>query len=313
MRAGHGRSYDPVMTEPRDGHDARLNLLDPLLPRSRPLPEPGPDDVALETTGGGGLARLVRADPSTLEATWNPAERHLLTVHVGGDDPVASMAVLLELWAEVVRDRAGDCDSAAMLTWPSRDVAMTRLFLHHGLAPASVLAIRPAGRDSPAGATQAVVRRATGADVEIAVALELDLVRWNQQLGQMTERPNTAELIRAKYAGASAPWFWLAEVGGKAVGLLTVLDPARTPWPSELSSAGSAAYLSDLMVTPGGRGAGAGAALVHHVHGELDRAGLDATVLHYLAMNPLSGPFWHRSGYRPLTTTWEARPAMHLR
>ena len=224
------------MTDTRDEHDTRLGLLDPLLPASRQLPVPGPGDVALEVAGGRGLARLVKADPSTLEATWNPAEQHVLTAHVGGDDPVASMAALLVRWAEVVRDRAGNSDSAAALTWPSRDVAMTRLFLHHGLAPASVLAIRPAGRVSPVGTTDVVVRRSTGADVETAVALELELVRWNQRLGQMTERPNTAELIRAKYASANPPWFWLAEVGAEPVGLLTVLDPQRTPWPSELTS-----------------------------------------------------------------------------
>ena len=33
------------------------------------------------------------------------------------------------------------------------------------------------------------------------------------------------------------------------------------------------------------------------------------TLLHYEQVNPLSGPFWHQQGYRPLWTTWEARPA----
>jgi hypothetical protein len=37
------------------------------------------------------------------------------------------------------------------------------------------------------------------------------------------------------------------------------------------------------------------------------------TLLHYSQMNPLSAPFWHRMGYRPLWTTWEARPAASLR
>jgi len=30
-------------------------------------------------------------------------------------------------------------------------------------------------------------------------------------------------------------------------------------------------------------------------------------------VNPLSAPFWHRMGYRPLWFTWEARPAAALR
>jgi len=35
--------------------------------------------------------------------------------------------------------------------------------------------------------------------------------------------------------------------------------------------------------------------------------------LHYAQVNPLSGPFWNRMGYRPLWTSWEARPAAALR
>jgi GNAT superfamily N-acetyltransferase len=129
----------------------------------------------------------------------------------------------------------------------------------------------------------------------------------------MTERPNTAQLIRAKYLADNRPWSWLAEVDGTPVGLLNVLDPDHAPWASGVSSAGRAAYLSDLMVLPGRRGAGAGTALVRHVHRELDRAGFNAVLLHYLGMNPLAGPFWHRCGYRPLHTSWEVRPASHLR
>jgi GNAT superfamily N-acetyltransferase len=105
----------------------------------------------------------------------------------------------------------------------------------------------------------------------------------------MTERPNTADLIRAKHSGD------------------------RPPWASGLSSAGRAVYLSDLMVLPGRRGAGAATALIRHVHRDLDRAGFDAVVLHYLAVNPLAAPVWHRCGYRPLLTNWGVRPATHLR
>jgi GNAT superfamily N-acetyltransferase len=257
---------------------------------------------------------LFRADPATLERTWNPAERHMLTARIGEQEPAAAMDTLLSSWATTVRARAGDAESAAVLTWPSRDVALIPTFLAHGLAPRSVLAIRLAGQGlSPGSTTPVVVRRATEADVDTVVAMELDLVRWNQVLGQMTERPNTAELIRAKHTGDTRPWSWLAEVDGMPVALLTVLDPAHAPWASGLSSAGAAVYLSDLMVLPGWRGGGVGAALVQHVHSELDGADLNATLLRYLGMNPLAAPFWHRCGYRPLTADWEVRPASHLR
>lgn len=294
-------------------HVDRVRRLDPLLPKSMPLPAAGPDDVELVVPGGAALARVVRADPATLAATWYPAERHLLIARVGADDPAVAMDTLLTRWTESVLAGADDAESTAGLTWPSRDILLTPMFLAHGLTPTMVLAIRLAGRSSPDAATDVVVRRATDADLDATVALELELVRWNQMLGQMTERPNTAELIRAKHTGAGRPWSWLAEVDGAPVGLLNVLDPDRAPWASGLTSAGSAVYLSDLMVLPDRRGAGTATALVQHVHRELDRAGFDAVVLHYLAMNPLAAPLWHRCGYRPLLTNWEVRPATWLR
>lgn len=306
-------TMDVINTIIQEQHRKRWSRLDPLLPAATPLPEAGPDDMELEVVGGHGLARLLRADPTTLDGTWNPAKRHVLIARIGEDEPAAAMDALLARWSIVVQARAGDGESAALLNWPSRDVALVATFLAHGLAPRSVLAIRLAGRDSPAGDPDVVVRRATEADVDTLVALELELVRWNQLLGQMTERPNTRELIRTKHTAAGRPWCWLAEVDGAPVGLLNVLDPEHAPWVSGMTSAGRAAYISDMMVLPGRRGAGAGAALVQAVHRELDGAGLDATVLHYLGMNPLAGPFWHRCGYRPLTTGWEVRPATHLR
>ena len=43
---------------------------------------------------------------------------------------------------------------------------------------------------------------------------------------------------------------------------------------------------------------------MRHVHAELDAEGIAAILLHYAAVNPLSGPFWSRCGYRPLFTNW---------
>jgi hypothetical protein len=71
----------------QEQHGSRLRRVDPLVADSRPLPEAGPDDVRLEVSGGVGLARPVRADPDTLDGTWNPAERHMLIARVGAGDP----------------------------------------------------------------------------------------------------------------------------------------------------------------------------------------------------------------------------------
>jgi len=68
-----------------------------------------------------------------------------------------------------------------------------------------------------------------------------------------------------------------------------------------------------MYLRPQDRGGGTGAALVSQVHDVLDARGIDVTLLHYAQVNPLSAPFWHRMGYRPLWTIWKARPATTLR
>jgi hypothetical protein len=47
--------------------------------------------------------------------------------------------------------------------------------------------------------------------------------------------------------------------------------------------------------------------------GELDAGGAAISLLHYAQLNPLSAPFWSQQGYRPLWSTWEARPARAIR
>ena len=73
------------------------------------------------------------------------------------------------------------------------------------------------------------------------------------------------------------------------------------------------AYVELMDVLPGERGGGVAGALVAQLHQAADDAGVAVTLLHYEQVNPLSGPFWSQQGYRPLWTTWEARPASTLR
>ena len=73
------------------------------------------------------------------------------------------------------------------------------------------------------------------------------------------------------------------------------------------------AYLELMDRAARRAGRGVAAALVARLHQVADESGVAVTLLHYEQVNPLSGPFWHQQGYRPLWTSWEARPASTLR
>jgi hypothetical protein len=69
-----------------------------------------------------------------------------------------------------------------------------------------------------------------------------------------------------------------------------------------------------MYVQPQGNAArGAGPALAGRLHQQAQAAGVAVIFLHYEQLNPLSGPFWHRQGYRPLWNIWEVRPARAIR
>jgi GNAT superfamily N-acetyltransferase len=300
-------------------HNRRLRRLDPLLRAAGPL-HPTVDSPLLAAAGGFAVVTRNRPDPQSLDATWTTAAEERITLRVGERDPAGAAADLLSAWARRVQvaAAAGDWDSSAILTWPSRDAAMTPVFLRHGLMPKSIVAARLPGRAAALSRSNGglSVRAAGPDDLAAAVALQLELIRWDEQFGAITERPSTPEALRRDLAASLAKepsWTWIAEVGGRPVGLLRVSPPEEATWIASVVDRAPVAYVSCLVVTAGHRGTGAGASLVAAAHAAVDGAGIGVTLLHYAALSPLSPPFWHRAGYRPLWTTWHARPASRLR
>jgi GNAT superfamily N-acetyltransferase len=174
-----------------------------------------------------------------------------------------------------------------------------------------VLAARPAGRPAPDRSAAVRIRPLTADDLDDAVELHLEETRWGERFGGAALRPGAAVAARQVYAEALAraePWVWMAELDGRPVGMVAITPPDRAGWVRPLTSASGPAYVSKMVAVPDLRGAGVGAALIAHAHAVLDRAGVAVTLLHYNAYNPLSVPFWHRSGYRPLWTNWERSP-----
>jgi len=303
----------------------RWQSLDPLLPRPSDLPE-GCMPPLLVTgdnsrPSGLGVCRHQYVAADTLAQTWGAATKLVLSMRLRGPDVAAAADDLITQWRThlVGQQQAYADDTAAVVNWPSRDVTGVPAILRHGLQPLTVIAVRPKARPANVGTAQPeglVIRPAGPDDLDAVAELELGVVRYDAHFGGSIPRPATEALVRAETQAALAKrpgWTWLAEQDGQPVALTVVEPPAAATWIADMTRTGATAYLQTMFVRPDERSGGIGAALVRHVHGELDARGIDLTLLHYSQVNPLSAPFWHRMGYRPLWSTWEARPAATLR
>ena len=300
--------------------------LDRLLPPRAELPEGCA--APFVTTGANGrpaglaACRHEHIPDGRLNQTWGTATRYSLIARLREADTSAALDDLLGQWRDHLTGLPGTGadDTTAMITWPARDVSGVNTLLRHGLQALTVIAVRPA-RPEPAvpdlaGDESLVIREAGPADLDVVTGFEMGVIRYDALFGAAILRPATEELVRAETQAALAvrpAWAWLAERGGRPVGLVHVQPPEHSGWIAGMTRAGSTAYLPTLFVRPGEQGGGVGAALVRHAHAVLDARGVQTTLLHYAQVNPLSAPFWSRMGYRPLWTGWEVRPAASLR
>jgi GNAT superfamily N-acetyltransferase len=300
----------------------RWRGLDPLLPVpadvaagcSEPFQAAGRDGRA----AGFAVCRHQMFTDDSLSQTWGTATRFVLTPRLRGGDTMPALHELLSQWRDHLNrlPQAAQDDTSALVTWPSRDISGVRALLGHGLQPMTVLAARPAARPVPAERADIAVRHATPDDLAAVAAMEMGVIRYDEQFGGSVPRSRTEELVWADTQialGKQPDWIWLAERSGRPVGLLVVQPPADATWVATMTSLKPAAYLSTLFVLPSERGAGTGSALVQRAHAQLDEHGIAVTLLHHSQVNPVSGPFWNRMGYRPLWTSWETRPAASLR
>ena len=303
----------------------RWQAIDPLLPDPSTLPT-GCGEPLVVNGGGGrvtGLGVCVHQQipAESLSQTWGPVDRFTLVPRLAGQDIAAATDELLTAWRDHLAGTGASrgADTGASVVWPSRDTTGVRALVRHGLQPLTVIAARtrPDGPPSPPrGALGVTIRAATPEDEEAVLDLELRLIRFDMQFGGPVWRPATQELVRADIRDSlrrRANWTWLAERHGRAVGLLVAQPPAESGWIAGMTGRTPAAYLQTMFVDSRERGTGIGAAMVRNLHARLDADGVAVTLLHHSQVNPLSGPFWNRMGYRPLWTSWEARPASALR
>jgi GNAT superfamily N-acetyltransferase len=303
----------------------RWQRLDPLLPQPADLPEGCASPLVVTGNNGRpaglGVCLHQRVSDEEVSQTWGAKTKFILVPRLREPDTLAAAADdLLGQWRDHLAGlpEAHEDDTAAVITWPSRDVSGVRALVKHGLQPLTVSAARPAGRPVPGGTPDpgVVIRNADPGDLDAVTEFEMGVLRWDAQFGGVVPRPRTEALVREQ-ARASLErhpdWIWLAERDRRPVGLLVVLPPEHQGWMASLISPAGPAYLQSMFVRADQRGGGVGAALVEHAHRAVDARGIPVTLLDYAQVNPVSPPFWSRMGYRPLWTRWEARPAAALR
>lgn len=316
-----GRVPEVVLGELLEAQAARFAAVDPELPAPA---APPPGEVLVVGDGAGGEAAGVVGrhhwPAGSAPLLWSAAE--VTELHpVLGPAGAPGVSALLAAWrARVPAEVLAAADSAAAVTWPSRDVVATRAFLDHGLIPLAVLAVRRAraatGHAAAPGPPGLEVRRAGPADLETCVRLAMDEVAYSSLVGGSVLRADAEAIKRTTLAdrlGRGEP-VWLAQDADGPAGLLEcgVAESVAGSWLASLLPAGRWGYVNCASVAPARRGAGVGRALVDVALPELER-GTRGTYLYYNPPNPLSSVFWPSLGYRPLWTLWETRPAAGLR
>jgi len=303
----------------------RWHAIDPLLPEPATLPTGCGEPLVVNGDNGrvAGLGVCVHQHipPQSLNQTWGAADRFTLVPRLPGQDVSDGLGQLLTEWRDHLAGigAARGPDTSASVVWPSLDITGIQALLRHGLQPLTVIAARtrPNGPPpAPRGAYGVTIRPAGPGDEDQVLDLELRLIRYDMHFGGPVWRPATARLVRDEIRDSltrADPWTWLAERNGRAVGLLVAQPPQEAGWIAGMTNKTPSAYLQTMFVEGQERGTGIGAALVKNLHARLDGMGVAVTLLHHSQVNPLSAPFWYRMGYRPLWTSWEARPASALR
>lgn len=255
----------------------------------------------------------------SLDQAFGAAARFVLAMRLRGPGTPA-VDLLLTRWREHLPGLPGAAaaDTAAVIDWPSREASGVQALLWHGMQPAGVLAARPRGRGTAAGAAPGIVIRDAGpGDTGAVTAMTVRVIEHDAQFGVTVPRPATGDLVRGQVQAAlqrHPSWIWLAE-RDRRPGLAWSPCSRRARRPGSPERPGPPRLLTCPPGTwsrpngaPGWRPHWSGGP-----HDLLDAQGIAVTLLHYALVNPRSGPFWARMGYRPLWVNWQARPAAALR
>lgn len=296
-------------------HAQRLREIDSLLRPPGPLVSTADNPVITVTAGSthaAGLGHTTLTDPREFRSCFTALRHYSLDIRVAGPDPAAALDKLLSAWsAQIADDDPAQIETAAGITWPSRDTAAAPALVRHGFAPSSVLAVHTRVVPDPEPDPKLTIRDAGPGDLEAVLALQMTELRYDAQFGACIIRENTKDALRELLQTALAPRNGtrvLALHGTEPVGLAIVDLPPETEWLSSLVDASRVGYVQCLAVRADVRCQGIGRRLVQAAHRRLGDAAVDAIALHHVVANPHATPFWHNQGYRPLWINWINRP-----
>ena len=146
------------------------------------------------------------------------------------------------------------------------------------------------------------MRHATADDVDAVVQLDLELSS-HQRLSPVfsASPPYTEEESRADFlAEVDEPEqaILLADVDGRTVSLLVMVDVSKSSMHSGLARPERAAFLGFAATLPEARGTGAGVALTNAGLAWAREQGYPLTVVDWRETNLLASRFWPRRGFR---------------
>ncbi len=300
----------------------RARAMDSQLPE--PAFEQGGDHDALVMQRDGvvhALAAVSRTSiaPDHPDALWGACTRSEMRIAWDGEAEAASE--LLSRWiAESLdaREDAGDWETSLEVQVASRDSDLVLPLLQRGFAQVGVTAIRVGGRRADERSVLAhlsragiELRRATPADARLLGEMDAELLAHDALHGAVELRAGAAGVLQRgieERLALDPEWTWVIEGTGGPAGYLS-LEIDRAQHRAKCAAGGPLAYIQAMYLRPTVRGGGIGEAVVGFAHARAALAGYDRILLGYAALNPRSGPFWCRMGYRPLWTSWQRRPA----
>lgn len=284
-------------------HNRWLHELDPL---AGPVEVPAGDrwvSVGPELVGSW---QVSHTDPRAPYALWAPDVVENLTFRSSSLPTTEAFAELLAAWLsarEPLEARLG-------VNVPAMATTLIPALLTHGFHPTTSAAVRTVKDEPiPVPDPHVRVRDARPGDRDTMLDLLEEMHVAELPFGATMGRPDPRDLLGVYVDEAlSRPgWSWLALSDDRPVGLLTLNPPQDSEWAAPLVSIRPVAYLGFAAVTAATRGSGVGRALVAHAMSRAAGAGCAAVVLDHASLSPLSSPFWHRQGFRPLWSRW-ARP-----